>query len=326
MRDLLEDSGWMTRLGVFATLFLGMAFFGSGTPTAKIVTAEFPLFLAPFLRLLTAAILTTPLLIAYRKELHEISKRNWLLIAGIGSIGLVAFSLFLMTGMKMVSGVIGAMVMSLSPAAVAVGAAVFLGDRLGPRKLIAVALSVSGVVIINLSGESLQAQSLSTMVLGSLLVFGAVCSATAYSLFAKKATKQVRPVLLIPLAAWIATLLFAIPGLYQAANFDFSQPTLEHWIALLWWGIGPFGIGTMLWFAGLARVRASIASGFMGVMPASGLVVSYVWLGDPFYWIHVMGFAFVLGGILMVAWAHQVGEKRAKEKGKEFSGYSTYPC
>tara|TARA_A100001391_G_C4858096_1_gene221680 strand:+ start:239 stop:415 length:177 start_codon:yes stop_codon:yes gene_type:complete len=45
MRDLLEDSGWMTRLGVFATLFLGMAFFGSGTPTAKIVTAEFPLFL-----------------------------------------------------------------------------------------------------------------------------------------------------------------------------------------------------------------------------------------------------------------------------------------
>jgi drug/metabolite transporter (DMT)-like permease len=174
---------------------------------------------------------------------------------------------------------------------------------------VAVALSVAGVVIINVSGEPFRAQGGWTMVLGSLFVFGAVCSATAYSLFAKKVSSRVRPILLIPLAAWVATLLFAFPGLYQASSFDFSTPTLEHWIALLWWRVGPFGIGTMLWFVGLARVQASIASGFMGVMPASGLVVSYVWLGETFYWIHMAGFALVLGGIGMVAWAHQVSER-----------------
>jgi drug/metabolite transporter (DMT)-like permease len=310
----------------YASLLFGMVFFGTGTPTAKIVTAGFPLFLAPFLRLLTAAVLTTPILFLYRHDLRHIKIRSWLYIIGIGSIGLVAFSLFLLTGMKMVNGVMGAMVMSLSPAAVAIGAAWFLNDHLDWRKITAVILSVLGVVIINASGKSIQAAGIFELVLGSLLVFGAVCSATAYSLFAKKVSGDVKPLLLLPLAAWVAVLLFAIPGLYQAGGFDFSTPTLEQWIGLFWWGIGPFGIGTMLWFLGLKAVKASTASGFMGAMPASGLLVSYFWLGDRFYLIHLLGFALVLAGIGMVTWAHQVGEHKAKRRQEEYSPSHVCPC
>ncbi len=310
----------------YAALLFGMVFFGTGTPTAKIVTAGFPLFLAPFLRLLTAALLTTPILVLYRDDLRQISPGSWLYIIGIGTVGLVAFSLFLLTGMKMVNGVMGAMVMSLSPAAVAIGAAWFLSDHLDWRKITAVIFSVIGVVIINASGKSIQAAGVYELVLGSLLVFGAVCSATAYSLFAKKVSNEVKPLLLLPLAAWVAVLLFAIPGLYQAGSFDFSTPTLEQWIALFWWGIGPFGIGTMLWFLGLKAVKASTASGFMGAMPASGLLVSYFWLGDQFYWIHLLGFALVLAGIGMVSWAHWLSEKEARRKQQEYVPFHACPC
>ncbi|MFO7901027.1 MAG: DMT family transporter [Planctomycetota bacterium] len=304
---------------IYGSLLFGMAFFGSGTPAAKIVTGGFPLFLGPFLRLLLAAVLTTPILVLYRDDLRRGSRGSWLYIFGIGSIGLVAFSIFLLTGMKMVNGVVGAMVMSLSPAAVALGATWFLGDRLGWRKIVAVILSVAGVLIINVSGKSIQAQGGWHFLLGSLLVFGAVCSATIYSLFAKKASTNIRAVLLVPLAAWVAVALFAIPAGYQAILFDFAAPTLNEWAALAWWGVGPFAIGTMLWFIGLKSVKASTASGFMGAMPASGLLVSYFWLEDEFYWIHLVGFALVLGGIGMVSWAHRHGEKEAKEKGEEYS-------
>ncbi len=310
----------------YAALLFGMIFFGTGTPTTKIVTSGFPLFLAPFLRLLTAAVLTTPILVLYREDLRQIDKRSWLYIIGIGSVGLVAFSLFLLTGMKMVSGVMGAMVMSLSPAAVAIGAALFLGDNLGWRKILAVIFSVTGVLVINISGKSIQASGIFELVLGSLLVFGAVCSATAYSLFAKKVSDNVRPLILVPLAGWVAVLLFAVPGIYQAASFDFSTPTTQQWIALFWWGIGPFGIGTMLWFLGLKAVKASTASGFMGAMPASGLLVSYFWLGDRFYWIHLVGFALVLGGIGMVTWAHWLSEKEANRKQQDYTPPHAFPC
>ncbi|MDA3857552.1 MAG: DMT family transporter, partial [Roseovarius sp.] len=171
----------MRGIGVFAALFFGMIVFGSGTPTAKVVSEGFPIFLAPFLRLLLAAVLTTVLLVIYRSELRDISRRSWLYIIGIGAIGLVAFSLFLLSGMAMVSGVVGAIVMSTSPAAVALGAALFLGDRLGPAKLTAIGLSIAGVVIINTSGAEMGNQDLWTSIFGSLLVLGAVASATAYS-------------------------------------------------------------------------------------------------------------------------------------------------
>ena len=310
---------------VYVCLFLGMAFFGSGTPAAKIVTARFPLFMAPFLRLLAAALLTTPLLIVHRKDLRGISKGNWLLILGIGAIGLVAFSIFLLTGMRMVNGVVGAMVMSISPAVVALGAAWFLGDHLGWRKITAVFFAISGVLIINVWGKSIQAAGW-TLALGSLLVFGAVCSATAYSLFAKKASRDVKPVLLVPLAAWVATVFFAIPGIYQAAGFDFAKPSFNEWFALIWWGIGPFAVGTSLWFMGLESVKASIASGFMGAMPASGLVLSYVWLGDAFHWIHLLGFVFVLASIGIVVWTHWIKEREMQRKQKKHEGHILCPC
>jgi len=310
---------------IYTALFMGMAFFGSGTPAAKIVNARFPLFMAPFLRLLAAAVLTTPLLIIYRQDLRGISRGNWLRIIGIGAIGLVAFSIFLLTGMKMVNGVVGAVVMSMSPAAVALGAAWFLGDDLGWRKITAVTLAVIGVLIINVSGKSIQATGW-TLVIGSLLVFGAVCSATAYSLLAKQVSKQVRPFLLVPLAAWVAVVLFAIPGIYQASGFDFSSPSLNEWFALFWWGIGPFAIGTTLWFMGLKAVKASTASGFMGAMPASGLVLSYVWLGDKSHWIHLVGFALVFASIGMVSWAHRLKEQEMAEKKQVYEGHSLCPC
>jgi drug/metabolite transporter (DMT)-like permease len=316
----------MRDIGVFAALLFGMAIFGSGTPTAKIVTDGFPLFLAPFLRLFLAALLTSPLLIVYRRDLRKISRASWLLIFGIGAIGLVAFSLFLLGGMRLVSGVVGAVVMSSSPAAVALGAVWFLGDRLNHIKLAAVAVSIAGVVIINTTGTRISDGGLWTAAIGSFLVLGAVVSSTAYSLFAKRVTREVRPVLLIPLAAWIAALLFGGPGLYQAAQFDFSAPSFEQWAALVWWGIGPFGLGTMLWFVGLRSVQASTASGFMGAMPASGLLVSYVWLGDEFYWMHLVGFALVLTAIALVAWDHRRGESAAASEGREFRGCTAYPC
>lgn len=220
------------QLTVYAQLFFGMALFGTGTPSAKVVSDAFPMFLGPFLRLLVASLALTPFLIMHRRRLPEISKRDWVEIAIIGGVGIVAFTIFLLTGMHRVNGVVGSVVMSLSPAAMAFAAVLFMHDHMGWRKILAVALAVSGVLVINVSGKSIQSSGLN-LVLGSLLVFGAVASQTLYSMLGKRVMNDLRPSLVLPLIAWIATLLFAGPGLYQAAFFDFAVPTLNEWIGLV---------------------------------------------------------------------------------------------
>ena len=61
-------------------------------------------------------------------------------------------------------------------------------------------------------------------------------------------------------------------------------------------------LGSVLWFGGVRRVAGTTASVFMGVMPISALVLSYVLLGESFRWIHVVGMALVLTGLAITVW------------------------
>lgn len=76
---------------------------------------------------------------------------------------------------------------------------------------------------------------------------------------------------------------------------------------MLWWGAGTLGLGSALWYTGVAKAEASVAAGFMGVMPVSALVLSYLLLGEPFRWAHLAGFAIVFAGVLLIAREHAGG-------------------
>lgn len=307
------DSKLKQQLIVYFQLFAGMALFGTGTPSAKVVSEAFPMFLGPFLRLAVAALVLTPFLIVYRRRLPNISKPEWFKIVVIGGVGIVAFTFFLLTGMQRVNGVVGSVVMSLSPAAMATAAVLFMHDRMGWRKILAVTLAVAGVLVINVSGQSIQSSGW-TLILGSLLVFFAVASQTLYSLLGKKLIKDLRPTLALPLIVWVAALLFAGPGLYQAMSFDFSTPTTNEWLGIVIWGMGPLPLGTLIWFRGLSQVPPSTASGYMSAMPAAALTLSYFWLGDEFHPVHLVGFALVFTSIGLVTWAHRIKEASQEEK------------
>lgn len=64
----MADTKLRQQLAVYAQLFFGMALFGTGTPSAKVVSDVFPLFLGPFLRLLAAALVLTPFVTMHRRS------------------------------------------------------------------------------------------------------------------------------------------------------------------------------------------------------------------------------------------------------------------
>ncbi len=64
------------------------------------------------------------------------------------------------------------------------------------------------------------------------------------------------------------------------------------------------GLGSVLWYRGVRQVEGSTAAGFMGVMPVSALVLSYLLLGEAFVWTDLLGFAAVFAGVMFVARSH----------------------
>ncbi len=57
----------------------------------------------------------------------------------------------------------------------------------------------------------------------------------------------------------------------------------------------------LLWARGIARVPASTAAVFTGVLPVSAVTLSYLILGERVLWSHLVGAGCVIVGIVLVA-------------------------
>jgi drug/metabolite transporter (DMT)-like permease len=89
-------------------------------------------------------------------------------------------------------------------------------------------------------------------------------------------------------------------AVWEFRDFDWERTSVMGWLYLLWWGAGTLGLGSALWYAGVAKAEASVAAAFMDLMPVSALVLSYVLLGEEFRWAHLAGFA----GVLLITRTH----------------------
>lgn len=279
-----------------------MVIFGSGTPTSKLVTDAFPVFVASEARMLLAAIVLVPLMVASSERgvgplLAGIDRGDWLRLGAISVFGMFLFSVLMLYGMKEVSGAIGGVVMATTPAVTAAGSVLFLRERLDRASAIAIALAVGGLVAVN-AGTTGDGSS-DNVLLGSALVFGAVCGEAAYTLFGKRLTADLEPITVAAMAAVGASLLFAPLAIVQVGEVG-SGPELTDWLALAWWGLGTMALGSVLWYSGVSRVSGTTASAFMGLMPVSALVLSYLMLGESFQLIHLGGMALVLAGLAVM--------------------------
>jgi drug/metabolite transporter (DMT)-like permease len=75
------------------------------------------------------------------------------------------------------------------------------------------------------------------------------------------------------------------------------------------WGAVTLGLGSILWYLGLRRAQGTVAAGFMGIMPVSALVLSYVLLSEPVRLVHLIGFGIVFLGVLIISREHAHGSR-----------------
>jgi drug/metabolite transporter (DMT)-like permease len=282
-------------------LLAGMAVFGSATPVSKLVGQAFPPLLAGLLRAIIGTTLLAALSWSVRAQVLRIGRDDWLRIAAISVFGMFGFSALMLYGMRAAPGAVGAAIMSMTPAVTAAGAMAFFRDRPSWRKLAAVGLAVLGAIVLQVGG-GLSGDGGYSVLWGASLVFGAVCCESAYTLLGQRVAKTVDPVLVASLGAGLSLPLFAIASSLTETWVLGSDA--KGWIALLWYGAGTLALGSWLWYRGIAEVSGVTAAAFMGVMPLSALLLSYLLLHEPFRWIHLAGFGIVFAGVVLMSWEH----------------------
>ena len=291
----------MKHLRAYFDLSSAMAIVGSSVVVGKLITAHFPVFLAGMLRFAIASAILLPLLSMRERSLRRgILRKDWGILFLQAFCGVFLFTVFLLFGLRLTSAAEGGIITSASPAVLGLISVIWLKERATRSVYAGIALTVSGILLVNVLGGAANAERGVMPLAGNVLIFGAVVGEALFSVFGKMLSKAISPLCIATWMSLFGLLLFLPLGLYDAAQFDFTVLTLADWAAIGYAGVIVTVVAFLFWFSGLAQVEASRAAVFTGVMPLSALALSALLLREPISAAHLLGCLCVLLGIGLI--------------------------
>jgi drug/metabolite transporter (DMT)-like permease len=289
-------------LKAYIELTGAMVIVGSNIVIGKMITEGFPVFIASALRFaIASSILLMMLWKSEKKGLLRIDKRDLLVMFLQSLAGNFLYSVFLLYGLKLTSAAESGIISGTMPAVVGLISFLFLRERLVWSKWLGIGLVVVGMIAMNGSSQGVGGGHGADTLAGNLLIVGSVIGEALWTVLSKATAGRVAPLALACLTSCFGFVLFLPIALYQSISFDFASVSLVGWGAIVYYGlVGTVG-AYLLWYQGVAKVSAGTAGVFTGIAPVSAVVLSYVVLGEPFAWSHVLGGMCVLLAIVLIA-------------------------
>ena len=277
-----------------------MALVGSYGGLSKLLVAVFPVLLLAWLRFCIAAVAMAHWVRRTPGEAPLSHRDRWLLFWE-SFLGNFLFSICMLYGLMLTSALAAGVTMAAIPAAVAVLSRVFLGERIGPRIIGAIACAALGIALLALArGGDDQAAAASPW--GYALLMCAVLCEASYVVIGKRLTGNVSPKRISALINLWGLALVTPFGLWQARHFDFSSVALPMWALLAFYAIAASVVTVWLWMQGQLHVPSSQAGVFTVMLPLSTAAVGVAVLGEHFSAAHAAAFALALAGLLLATW------------------------
>ena len=271
-----------------------------------VVARKAPGVIGPYLLALGRWTLAAVVLTAFTggelwRKRAEIAGAWWQYVI-LGSLGMLVCGAWVYQGARSTGAMNIALIYAASPVLIALGAALWLGERFSRRQGLGVALALIGVLHVVVRGQWSRLGEVH-FVSGDGWIAAATVAWAAYALLQKK-----WPSSLSSPARLAATCLGGVAVLLPCALWETSTPGLTHWglqalllvvVAGLVPGLGAYWIyGWAQKILGASRVAVSLYLG-----PLYAAFVSWWVLGEAPGLHHAMGAALILPGVFFVTGA-----------------------
>jgi drug/metabolite transporter (DMT)-like permease len=276
-----------------------MALVGSYVGLSKLLVAAFPVFLLAWLRFGIAAVAMLHWLRRVPGE-APLSRRDRVLLFWESFIGNFLFSICMLYGVMATSALAAGVVMAAIPAAVALLARLFLGERIAPRIGAAIACAGCGIALLALARNP--GGGAAAPWWGYALLLGAVVCEASYVVIGKRLTAQVSARRISALINLWGLALITPLGLWQARQFEFGAVAPGLWGLLVFYALAASMFSVWLWMQGLRHVPAPQAGVFTVMLPVSAALVGVWFLDEPLGAPHAAAFALALAGLLLATW------------------------
>jgi drug/metabolite transporter (DMT)-like permease len=281
------------RTGIIFGL-IAAAIWGGMYVVSKVVLAVVPPFTLLAIRLVLGAASLAAWL-ALRRSWPRLNRAAWLQMLPVGVLGYGVSLGFQFTGTRLSTAANGAVITAATPAFVYLFAWLLLRERISSRRLVALALSTVGVLLII---DPRQAQLDPQLWLGNLLLVGAAITWALFSVLVRKATQQV-DALFFTFGAFLGGFAIALPAAaLELRSEAIGQLDAGLWAGILYLGVVSTALAAYLWNRAFASLEAGVAALTFFAQPLVGAGLGALLLGERLTPLFLLG-AFL---ILLCLW------------------------
>ena len=228
-----------------------------------------------------------------RDGLRAYGRRDWLVLAALGFTGGGLHLALQWLGLHYTTATSAVLYLSTAPIFILLLARPLLGEEIRPRQWVGVAVSFLGVLLIGSRGQPVTP----TFNFGDLLALTSMAMWGSYTvvLRMRRDTLSTPPYLV---ALCIMGLIFMLPWvaveLLRGARVSLG---LAGSLAVLYSAVGSLLLAYAGWSYVVSRLGAARAGATMHLMPAIGVGLAALFLGEYPRWYHIAGIALILAGV-----------------------------
>ena len=292
------------RYTAYLLLTASMALVGSYVALSKPLVAVLPVFALAFLRFAIGAVALLPWTPRAPGEPPlDAREHRWLFLMSF--FGNFLFSVCMLSGIQRTTATAAGVILATLPAMVALLSRVFLREALAPRTLLAIALAVGGIVLLQFAKGDADPAARQQALLGNLLMFGAVICEASYVILGKRLVATRAPLRVSALINLWGLTLAAPFGLWQLAHVDLGGLGPGLWALLVFYALAAGLFSVWMWVAGLKHVPANQAGVFTVALPIAATAVGVLLLGERFTALHAVALLCATGGVLLITTARR---------------------
>ena len=238
----------------------------------------------------------------------RVGGRDLALLAPMGFVGVGSFYFFFFYTVQEAPIGTAAILLYSAPAFVVILAWIFLGEELGPIKLFALVLTISGLFLV------VGAYDLSELKVRSGVVLAGLTAGLSYglfSIFGRPLTGRLELPVILSYALGFGSLplvLAALPTLHTLAGLSAGAYVILFMLALV-----HSALGYVLYTFGLRRIEAGQAAIIATLEAVVAMVLGAALLGEE------MTFLKVLGGLLVISGAVLAQIRLRKPRLRDYS-------
>lgn len=229
-----------------------------------------------------------------RRKLGELTRRHWQVLAALGFTGGGLHLGLQWLGLHYTTATSGILYLSMSPIFILVMAAP-LGERIGPRQWAGVAISFCGVYLIATQGRP----AVPSFNIGDMMALASMMMWAGYTVLLRVRRDALNTIELLVMVCAFG-MAFMLPWVLWEIHFNphlnLSPPGFA---AVLYSAIGSLLLAYAGWSYVVRRLGAARAGVTMHLMPAMGVGLAALFLGEYPSWFHFVGIALILAGVAL---------------------------